>query len=187
MNAASTYWVDNPTGIWRIGFTQFTQKAAACRTDFVDPDCVFMNDMTAANGTASQNLGYPLIYTGDEIFELTERGLISIRYRLGANGVPGGPDGPRYILCPVHEAPDNGDITAGNDIIQAFPTHIEFQPPDALVILPDFTNSRGHVRQTLAFPFGPTPPPGNASSPFNEQSVYDNFDCLQRNGSFCSP
>ena len=43
MNAASTYWQDNPVGMWRIGFIQFTPKASACRSDFVDPDCVFMN------------------------------------------------------------------------------------------------------------------------------------------------
>ncbi|MGI9344419.1 MAG: hypothetical protein ACR2QV_16420, partial [Gammaproteobacteria bacterium] len=183
MNAASTYWQDNPVGMWRIGFIQFTQKASACRTNFVDPDCVFMNTMTANNGTSSQNLGYPLIYTGDEIFALTERGLASIRYRLGADGTPGGADGPRYILCPVHEAPNNGDISAGNDIIQGFPTHIEFQPPTALGVFPDFSNPRGHIRVSFAFPFGPTPPPG--TGPFAEQSVYDNFDCLQRTGLFC--
>ncbi|MGI9260805.1 MAG: hypothetical protein ACR2QR_02145 [Woeseiaceae bacterium] len=186
----SAYFKQNPTGVWKIGFIQFTPKADVCRSDFVTPDCVYMNNLTAANGTASQNIGYPLIYTGDEIFELTERGLVSIRYRLGADGVPGGPDGPRYILCPVHDRPDNGDISAGNDIIQGFPTHIEFQPPDVLLILPDpFTPvppfPRGHARQSLAFPFGLTPPPGNPSSPFNEQSVYDNFDCLQRTGLFC--
>ena len=153
--------------------------------NFVDDDCVYMNNLTAQNGTSSQNLGYPLIYTGDEIFELTERGLVSIRYRLGADGLPGGADGPRYILCPAHEAPNNGDISPGNDIIQAFPTHIEFQPPDVLLIFPDFfdPSGRGHVRQSLAFPFGPTPPPG--AGPFAEQSVYDNFDCLQRTGNWC--
>ena len=130
----------------------------------------------------------PSKYTGDEIFDLTERGLASIRYRLGADGVPGGPDGPRYILCPVHSRPELGNVSvAGQDIIQGFPTHIEFQPPDALLILPDFSDptGRGHIRQSLAFPFGPTPPPGNPASPFNEQSVYDNFDCLQRTGLFC--
>lgn len=187
MNAASTYWQDNPVGMWRIGFIQFTPKASACRSDFYDPDCVFMNTMTANNGTSSQNLGYPLIYTGDEIFELTERGLASIRYRLGANGVPGGPDGPRYILCPVHEAPELGNIfVPDQDIIQGFPTHIEYQPPTALGIIQDFSDFplfRGHIRLDFAFPFGPTPPPG--AGPFAEQGIYDNFDCLQRTGSFC--
>lgn len=185
MNAANTYWQDDPIGLWRIGFIQFTEKAADCLADFVDEDCVFMNNMTAANGTSSQNLGYPLIYTGDEIFELTERGLASLRYRIGADGVPGGADGPRYILCPVHEAPNNGDISPGNDIIQAFPTHIEFQPPNALGVFPDGSDpgGRGHIRFGFAFPFGATPPPG--TGPFAEQSIYDNFDCLQRTGDFC--
>ncbi len=181
MNAGSSYWQDNPIGLWRLGFIQFTPKASACRTDFVDPDCVFMNTMTANNGTSSQNLGYPLIYTGDEIFGLTERGLVSIRYRIGADGVPGGASGPRYILCPVHEAPNNGDISAGNDIIQAFPTHIEHQPPSNMLVSP--LGPRGHLRQVLVNLFGPTPPAG--TGPFAEQSVYDNFDCLQTTGSFC--
>ena len=35
-------------------------------------------------------------------------------------------------------------ISAGNDIIQGFPTHIEFQPPDVLLILPDFFDPSGH-------------------------------------------
>ena len=189
MNAAGEYWQDDPLGLWKIGFIQFTPKASACRSDFVDPDCVFMNTMTANNGTSSQNLGYPLIYTGDEIFDLTERGLVSIRYRLGADGVPGGPDGPRYILCPVHRAPEEGNVfVPGQDIIQGFPTHIEYQPPSVLVVIPDFTDAplfRGHLRVSPAFPFGPTPPPGNPASPFAELSVYDNFDCLQRTGNWC--
>jgi hypothetical protein len=187
MNAANTYWEDDPLGLWRIGFIQFTDKASACRMNFMDADCIFMNTMTANNGSSSQNLGYPLIYTGDEIFDLAERGLVSIRYRLGADGTPGGADGPRYILCPVHRAPEQGNVfVPGQDIIQGFPTHIEFQPPTALVVLPDFTDAplfRGHIRFSPAFPFGPTPPPG--AGPFAEQSVYDNFDCLQRTGLFC--
>ena len=135
-NAASTYWQDNPLGLWRIGFIQFTAKAKVCKLDFIDADCLFMNNMTAANGTSSQNLGYPLIYTGDEIFGLTQRGLVSIRYRLGADGTSGGADGPRYILCPVHEAPEKGNVfVPGQDIIQAWPTHLEFQPPNALVMV----------------------------------------------------
>jgi hypothetical protein len=185
-NQSGTYWQDNPLGLWKIGFIQFTPKAGACRMDFVDPDCVFMNTMTANNGTSGQMLGYPLIYTGEEIFDLTERGLISIRYRIGANSGGGMPEGPRYILCPVHEAPEQGDITVPDgDIIQGYPTHIEFQVTSAMVVLPDFTDPRGHQRLSVAFPFGPTPPDGNLAHPFNEKSVYDNFDCLQRTGNFC--
>ncbi len=185
MNAANTYWQDDPLGLWRIGFIQFTNKAAACRGNSEDGDCIYMNNLNTANGTNSQMIGFPLIYTGDEIFELAERGLISIRYRLGADGVPGGASGPRYILCPVHEAPANGSVAAGEDIIQGFPTHIEFQPPDGLVILPDFADpsGRGHIRQSVAFPFGQTPPPG--TGPFAEIKVYESFDCLQRTGEWC--
>jgi hypothetical protein len=185
-NTGSSYWDVNPAGTWKLGFIQFTPKAFACRMDFVTPDCLFMNTMTANNGTSGQMLGYPLIYTGDEIFDLAERGLISLRYRIGANSGGGQPEGPRYILCPVHQFPDQGDISIpGGDIIQGYPTHIEFQVTSAMVVLPDFTDSRGHVRLSVAFPFGPTPPDGNPASPFAEKLVYDNFDCLQRTGNFC--
>jgi len=185
-NASGSYWQDNPLGLWKIGFIQFTQKADACRTNFVDPDCIFMNEMTMANGTNGQMIGFPLIYTGDEIFGLTERRLISLRYRIGANSGGGQPEGPRYILCPVHKAPETGNILVQDgDIIQGYPTHIEFQVTSAMIVLPDFADPRGHTRLSVAFPFGPTPPDGNPASPFAEKTVYDNFDCLQRSGSFC--
>jgi len=206
MNARGSYFTDNPLGLWKIGFLQFTGKSIQCINGpppgpFPPPppdpaDCQYLNDLTAQNGQNSQMLGMPLIYTGDEIFELTNRGLLSLRYRIGADGVPGGAEGPRYILCPVHEDPSQGSLLAGQDIIQAYPTHIEFQPPSALVILPELqfppppappipVQGRGHVRVSVAFPFGPTPPPGKG--PFAEQDVYDQFDCLQRTGSWCSP
>jgi hypothetical protein len=185
-NASGSYWDDNPLGLWKIGFIQFTTKASDCRMDFVTPDCVFMNTMTANNGTSGQMLGYPLIYTGTEIFDLTERGLISLRYRIGANSGGGMPEGPRYILCPVHQFPEQGNILVeGDDIIQGFPTHIEFQVTSAMLVFPDPTDARGHIRFSVAFPFGPTPPDGNPASPFAEKLVYDNFDCLQRTGNFC--
>jgi hypothetical protein len=187
MNAKGAYFEDSPLGLWRLGFIQFTPKASACRSNFADPDCLYLNNMTAANGTSSQNLGYPLIYTGDEIFGLAQRELVSIRYRIGADGVPGGASGPRYILCPVHKAPEQGNVfIPGQDIIQGWPTHIEFQPPSALVIIKDFTDFplfRGHIRFSPAFPFGQTPPAGAGS--FAEQGIYDNFDCLQRTGNWC--
>jgi hypothetical protein len=185
-NAKGDYWDDNPLGLWKIGFIQFTPKASDCRMDFATPDCVFMNTMTANNGTSGQMLGYPLIYTGEEIFDLTERGLISIRYRIGANSGGGQAEGPRYILCPVHQFPEQGDILIpGQDIIQGFPTHIEFQVSSAMLVFPDRGDARGHIRFSVAFPFGPTPPDGNPASPFAEKRVYDNFDCLQRTGGFC--
>ena len=182
MNGQGAYFEQNPLGLWKIGFIQFTNAAAACVFGAVSDDCDYMAQLVTQNGMNSQMIGYPLIFTGDEIFELTARGLASIRYRSGADGVPGGAEGPRYILCPVHENPALGSLfPAGNDIIQAFPTHIEFQPPDALFILQDFGSGfpfRGHIRISFAFPFGPTPPAG-------EQRVYDEFDCLQRTGLWC--
>jgi hypothetical protein len=178
----STYFTDSPLGIWRMGLIQFTGKAKDCKMDFVDEDCLFMHTLVAANGVSSQNLGYPLIYSGDDIFGLTERGLVSIRYRIGANGVPGGASGPRYILCPVHEFPEQGNIMVeGEDIIQGFPTHIEHQPPSTMVVLP--FGPRGHFRHVLFNAFGETPPAG--TGPFAEQKTYDNFDCLQRTGNTC--
>ncbi|MDP7419231.1 MAG: hypothetical protein QF483_05070, partial [Gammaproteobacteria bacterium] len=181
-SASGSYWPDSPLGLWRMGLIQYTSKAAACRTDFVDPDCIYQHDLLAANGTSAQNIGYPLIYSGDDIFELTQRGLVSIRYRNGADGVPGGASGPRYILCPVHQFPGNGDISPGNDIIQAFPTHIEHQPPSNMLVLP--LGPRGHFRQVLFNGFGETPPSG-APGPHQEQKVYNNFDCLQQTGNTC--
>ena len=136
-SAAASYWKDNPVGTWKQGLVNFTPKAGACRSDLsgTDPDCVFFNDMLAANGTNSQNLGYPLVYTGDELFGLTERGLASLRYRLGNGGVGGAQETARYILCPIHQHPGNGDISPGNDIIQAFPAHIEWQPPSNFFVV----------------------------------------------------
>jgi hypothetical protein len=185
MNATGTYWDDNPIGTWKQGLVNFTLKAGACRFDLsgTDPDCVFYNDMLAANGENSQNLGYPLVYTGDELFELLERGLASLRYRLGNGGVGGAQETARYILCPIHKAPDNGDISPGNDIIQAFPAHIEWQPPSQFMVLnlPPF--SRGSFTQPLFNFFGPTPPTG--TGPFAEHLIVDNFHCLQQTGNFC--
>ena len=57
-NATGTYWQDNPLGLWKIGFIQFTPKADACRSNFVDTDCVFMNTMTANNGIFNSSLRY---------------------------------------------------------------------------------------------------------------------------------
>jgi hypothetical protein len=182
MNAKGAYFQQNPLGLWKIGFIQFTDVAAGCVLGGVSDDCSYMQSLVTQNGMNSQMLGFPLIFTGDEIFDLTERGLVSIRYRNGADGVPGGAEGPRYILCPVHENPALGGVfPAGNDIIQSYPTHLEFQPPSALVILKDFAGGpfgRGHIRLSVAFPFGPTPPAG-------EEPVYDEFDCLQRTGKWC--
>ena len=176
MNAAGMYFVDDPLGLWKIGFLQFTDKAFNCLADGMLEDCQFLIAMRTLNGSNSQMIGMPLIFTGDEIFELTARGLVTLRYRLGSDGVPGGSEGPRYILCPVHEAPANGTTAEGQDIIQPFPTHLEFQPPSALGIFPD--GPRGHVRVSFAFPFGTTPPPA-------EDNIYANFDCLQRSGMGC--
>jgi len=185
MNAEGTYWEDNPAGTWKQGLVNFTLKAGACRFDLsgLDADCVFYLDMLAANGENSQNLGYPLVYTGDELFELLERGLASLRYRLGNGGVGGAQDTARYILCPIHKAPNNGDISPGNDIIQAFPAHIEWQPPSNFIVLnlPPF--SRGSFTQPLFNFFGPTPPTG--AGPFAEHNIVDNFHCLQQTGNFC--
>jgi hypothetical protein len=185
MNATASYFTDNPLGLWKQGLMNFTPKAGACRFDLsgLDPDCVFFNDMLAANGTSSQNLGYPLVYTGDEMFDLLERGLMSLRYRLGNGGVGGAQETARYILCPIHEAPDNGLLSPGNDIIQAFPAHIEWQPPSQFFVLnlPPF--SRGSFTQPIVNLFGPTPPTG--TGPFAETLIVENFYCLQQTGNFC--
>jgi hypothetical protein len=184
-NAKGSYFTDNPIGLWKQGLVNFTVKAAACRSDLsgTDPDCVFLHNMVAANGQASQNIGYPLVYTGDELFGLLERDLASLRYRLGNGGVGGAQDTARYILCPTHEAPNNGDISPGNDIIQPFPAHIEWQPPSAFFVinLPPF--SRGSHTIAVFNPFGPTPPVG--TGPFAEHLIVDNFHCLQQTGNFC--
>jgi hypothetical protein len=240
MNAANTYWQDNPSGVWKIGFIQFVQKAYDCGPPALpDPntqtdDCVFLNQMRVTNGLNSQggpftdehgnpltqpgdDLGMPLIFTGDEIFELTERHLVTLRYRTGgSSGVPGGTEGPRYILCPVHENPANGTNDPNQSIVQGFPTHIEYQPPCGFSPIADVSdpNDLGHIRQCeeqpppdpcggegeqpcnpgSPYPFGPTAPPGSpvvlsdppiAPNGYGELNVYQQFDCLQRTGSWC--
>jgi hypothetical protein len=181
MNAAGAYWVDDPIGLWKQGLVNFTKKAGACRSNFVDEDCVFMNNMTTANGMNSQNLGYPLVYTGVELFDLADRELVSIRYRLGGDGAAGVPESARYIMCPLHEAPANGDISPGNDIVQSYPVHFEWQPPSQFSVVK--IGARGS--DTIAFQnlFGPTPPMG--AGPFAEHLIEDNFHCLQRTGNWC--
>jgi hypothetical protein len=216
LNGANTYFEDDPLGLWKIGFITFVEKAFECGAPALpDPgtqteDCVFLNTMRANNGLNSQAfnipstqndpLNMPLIFTGDEIFELLARELVSLRYRTGGDGVPGAAEGPRYMLCPVHEDPANGTIASGQDIIQSWPTHIEFQPPCGFSPAADGgdVSGRGHVRVCeeqpapdpcggegeppcavgQAYPFGLTPPPG-------EDDVYNQFDCLQRTGSWC--
>ena len=133
INAGSAYWRDNPSGIWKIGFVRFTQKAFDALAFGSGEDYTFLNDMLIRNGMNNQGAlsGMPLIVKGDEIFELTNRGLASLRYRTGASdGVPGASEGPRYLLCPVHENPAaNGVIIAGEDIIREWETVLEFQVP----------------------------------------------------------
>ena len=206
MNAASTYWQDNPSGIWKIGFVRFTKKAFDALADPLayPEDYEFLNNMRITNGVNSQGAvsGMPLVVKGDEIFELTNRGLASLRYRTGtAEGVPGAPEGPRYLLCPVHEDPARfGRIIEGEDIIQKWETVLEFQVPcnHEYAPDPDDPTGRGFTRECVpdpppadcgepgdpacepgpAFPFGPTPPPG-------EWCLYEHFDCLQRTGDWC--
>jgi hypothetical protein len=181
MNAAGAYWEDDPLGLWKQGLVNFTKKAGACRTDFVDEDCVFFHAMVASNGQSSQQLGYPLVYTGDELFDLSDRDLVSIRYRLGGDGAAGVQESARYILCPLHKEPANGDISPGNDIIQGYPAHIEWQPPSQFAVVQ--IGARGSETVPFANPFGPTPPPG--TGPFAEGLIVENFHCLQRTGNWC--
>jgi len=182
INSGDEYWQVNPAGIWKIGFVRFTQKAfdAIANPGTYPDDYAFLVDMATTNGVNSQgavNGGLPLIVKGDEIFDLVERGLASLRYRIGADGQPGEPEGPRYLLCPVHQDPaSNSSIIVGEDIIQKWPTRLEFQVPCAHVYSPD--GPRGHNKFCAAFPFGPTPPP-------TEQCLYDHFDCLQQTGDWC--
>jgi hypothetical protein len=182
INAGPEYWQVNPAGTWKIGFVRFTLKAFdAIANPLTYPDeYAFLVDMATTNGVNSQgavNGGLPLIVKGDNIFDLVERGLASLRYRIGADGQPGEPEGPRYLLCPVHQDPaSNGVIIEGEDIIQKWETVLEFQVPCAHVYSPN--GPRGHNKFCAAFPFGPTPPP-------TEQCLYDHFDCLQRTGDWC--
>ena len=181
LNGANTYWQDDPLGLWKFGFLQFTAKAFACLNDASSVDCQYLISVRDANGSNNQMIGMPLIFTGDEIFELTERGLVTFRYRIGGDGIPGGPEGPRYILCLVHENPArNGGLVEGQNVIQGFPTHIEHQPPSDMRIIPDPDDptGRGHIRAVDGFNFFTTPPPG-------EDFIYDEFDCLQRTGNWC--
>jgi hypothetical protein len=189
INAGANYWEDNPTGIWKIGFVRFTALAFNAIQDpgtYLD-EHAFLVDMATTNGVNSQgavNGGLPLIVKGDEIFALVERGLASLRYRIGADGQPGASEGPRYLLCPVHKDPAIlGSIVAGEDIIQKWPTVLEFQVPCTFAyspnaVSPDDPLGRGHNKVCVANLFGPTPPP-------NEQCLYDHFDCLQRTGDWC--
>jgi hypothetical protein len=187
MNAASTYWQDNPSGVWKIGFMRFSQAAFDALASGAGEDYEFLNNMRITNGVNNQGAlsGMPLVVKGDEIFELTARGLASLRYRVGADGVPGASEGPRYLLCPVHENPArNQSIIPGEDIIREWETVLEFQVPCTHIYRPslpfpdgDFSG-RGHAKFCLFNTFGPTPPP-------NEQCLYDHFDCLQRTGNWC--
>lgn len=187
MNAGSTYWQDNPSGIWKIGFVRFTLKAFQALASGTGEDFEFLNNMRITNGMNNQGdlSGMPLINTGDEIFELTNRGLASLRYRTGqSDGVPGASEGPRYLLCPVHENPAaNGAIIPGEDIIREWETVLEFQVPCTFEYSqntddPADPDERGHNKVCVANTFGPTPPP-------TEQCLYDHFDCLQRTGDWC--
>jgi hypothetical protein len=190
MNAGSTYWVDNPSGIWKIGFMRYTQKAfdALANPGLHPEDYAFLNDMRTTNGVNSQGAltGMPLIVKGQEIFDLTARGLASLRYRIGADGLPGASEGPRYLLCPVHENPArNGEIIAGQDIIREWETVLEFQVPCTFSYAQnvgdpdeDDPDERGHTKFCVANTFGPTPPE-------TEECLYDHFDCLQRTGDWC--
>jgi len=188
INAGPAYWQDNPSGIWKIGFVRFSQQAfdALANPAAHPEDYAFLNDMRTTNGMNSQGAltGMPLIVKGDEIFELTARNLASLRYRIGADGVPGGAEGPRYLLCPVHEDPAaNGSIIPGQDIIREWETVLEFQVPCSFDYSqntgdPLDPDERGHNKVCVSSTFGPTPPP-------TEQCLYDHFDCLQRTGDWC--
>jgi hypothetical protein len=206
LNARGTQFTDNPLGLWKIGFTSFQQKAFDCGPPALPdpetqtPECVYLNELRVLNGLNSQAalFGMPLVVRGDEIFDLVGHGLASLRYRLGANGVPATAESTRYIFCPVHQDPTGGNIQPYSP--SAFPnpdrasiagTHVEFQVPCNMTVTEDPADDDGHLRLCLpgdppfpggppspAFPFGPTPPP-------TEQCLYDHFDCLQRTGDWC--
>jgi hypothetical protein len=87
----------------------------------------------------------------------------------------------RYIMCPLHEAPANGDISPGNDIVQGYPVHFEWQPPSQFSVVK--VGDRGSDTIPFQNLFGPTPPMG--AGPFAEHLIEDNFHCLQRTGNWC--
>ena len=175
MNAQGSYWIDDPLGLWKDGLVQFTNKAARCRTNFIDADCQFMHRLVAQNGQSSQAIGFPLVFNGDELFELAERDMISIRYRAGGKGGVGDQESARYILCPIHEDPTSASLAPGEDVIQGFPMHFEWQPPSDFLVFPDGPRgSRLEVRDNF---FGNNVPP--------EDRIFDAFNCLQRTGQFC--
>lgn len=159
------YFSGNPLGLWVIKFVQFTTAALG------NPGHELLQELREENGGNNNQGLMPLIFTVNEIEELEEEGLVTVRAREGANGVPGAPEGPRYLLCPTHKDGEDGAI-------QPFPTHVEYQVPCALLITPDPTDPAGHIRTCLAFPFSPTPPAG-------EENLYSEFDCLQRTGESC--
>ena len=105
MNAADTYFEDDPLGLWKLGFLQFTDKAFDCLMDPTPEDCVYLIALRALNGSNSQMLGMPLIITGDDIFELTDRGLVTLRYRLGADGVRAAAMVPATSFAPSTRRP----------------------------------------------------------------------------------
>ena len=162
------YFNQDPLGLWKIGFVRFTDFALS------NPDHPSLNELRVRNGINSQGEfnGMPLVFTGDEMFKLVDEGLLSLRYRLGAEDdacIGGGcEEGPRYILCPVHEDPTGGNILPP-------PTHVEFQPPCDFGEEEDDWVNRNCVG---GFRFGATPPAG-------EDFIYENFDCLQETGDWC--
>ena len=183
MDAKGSYWEDDPLGLWKQGLVQFTKKAVDCRTDFEDEDCLFMHEMVLNNGMSSQQIGFPLVYTGEELFDLADRDMVSIRYRLGGNGLAGEPESARYILCPLHKDPTSDSLEPGMDNVQGFPMQIEWQPPSIFETFPD--GPRGHRIEVdpLQQFFGPTPPLG--TGPFAEGDLVRHFHCLQRTGDWC--
>ena len=175
MNAAGDYWQDDPIGLWKDGLVQFTNKAARCRTNFTNEDCMFMHRLVAQNGQSSQAIGFPLVFTGDELFELAERDMISIRYRAGGKGGVGDQESARYIMCPIHEDPTSASLAPGQDNVQGYPMHFEWQPPSGFLVFPD--GERGSRLEVVENFFGNNTPP--------ETRLFDAFNCLQQTGQFC--
>ena len=158
----------DPLGTWKIGFVRFTQFALD------NPDHPSLQELRVRNGVNSQGefTGMPLVFTGDEMFKLVDEGLLSLRYRKGAEDddcIGGGcEEGPRYLLCPVHEDPTGG-------VLKPPPVHVEFQPPcDFGTEVDDWVNRNCEPNPR----FGDTPPPG-------EDYLYEHFDCLQETGDWC--